>query len=73
MPESSNRHINHCGSELGLDSGGSTCINAECAAAFASKLCSHRSYSNRSSPNRSDGCTPPARARPAIRPPRAGR
>ncbi|SDB18940.1 hypothetical protein SAMN03159290_01345 [Pseudomonas sp. NFACC13-1] len=35
---------------------------------LASKLCSHRSSSNKS-----DGCTPPARARPAIRPPRGGR
>ncbi|TNB77328.1 hypothetical protein FHJ31_28045 [Pseudomonas sp. Fig-3] len=51
-----------CGSEPARDSGGSVCINTECAA-FAGKLCSHRFA------HRSDWCTS-ARNRPAIRPPR---
>ncbi|MBA1377493.1 hypothetical protein FHK92_06620 [Pseudomonas brassicacearum subsp. neoaurantiaca] len=29
---------NHCGSELARDSGGSACIDVECAFAIASKL-----------------------------------
>ncbi|AUO45822.1 hypothetical protein C1C98_10370 [Pseudomonas ogarae] len=56
-----------CGSGLARESGGSACDNVGCAAAFASKLCSHRSCSNRS-----EGCTT-GRARSAVRPPRGGR
>ncbi|AUM70461.1 hypothetical protein C0J56_17350 [Pseudomonas fluorescens] len=48
----------NCGSEPARDGGGAACIHTECAAAIASKLCSHRS----------DRCTT-RRARSAARPP----